>query len=137
MENNVIQILEEIRQNIFSLKYILFAMVGISLLNYFTNFSERKKKNKLDTFRSHLDSTFETGDYRRVILDAEQRLKSHQNDGIAIWWIARSHKELGDFVKARKYFTRLHMLEPGWRKEYVDPYISAIEFEEKNANKAN
>jgi tetratricopeptide (TPR) repeat protein len=75
-------------------------------------------------WRSQANDYFDKGSYDELIKHCEERKNKCPNDAHIYWWLGRAYREKGEVKKADDLFSKVKEIEPGWEKEFVEPYVS-------------
>ncbi len=123
MESEVLQTLKEIRGILFFMVVIFGVFVFFLALGIIQIIIKRYKQNLSNRWENIAGNLFNKAKYSELIVHCNTRLSGFPNDVNAVWWLAKSYKELGDYEDAKLLFIKVGELEPSWKPAYVDPYF--------------
>ena len=126
MDQEILTTLQEIRGLLFLLTTAICTVVVILFLGNLGRALKFYKENKENSFINELESFFNLGNYTKIEVACEEKLKAFPNHSLAVWWLAKAKYKLGKNEEAKKLFETLLELEPSWNESYIEPYLKKI-----------
>ncbi len=132
--------IEIISQQLSQIKWILVIflaistciLVGIFIIIYKATKYDKEQQYSSEKFRKRVSLLLDQDDLDQVIALASERLKTHPKDSFARWYLARAYFRRKEWKMALREFDALYEIEPTWREEYINSYITDIKEEMKN-----
>lgn len=124
MESESVLLLKEIRQ----ILYWIGAAISIGVVFWIASSSSRMwiqfKAAVRKAWIYQASEYFDKADYDSLLTHCEERQSSYPNDATAVWWLARCYKMKDIPNKSDELFSKVFELEPTWKEEHVDPFVS-------------
>lgn len=99
------------------------AVSFIRLLRQLGAYAERDYGDRLTV---KMEQLFETDQLAALEQVCRDRLASHPNHAMALWYLARALHVRGEQASALETFRRLRRIHPSWARDHIDPFIAEL-----------
>lgn len=104
---------------------LLIGLCGLGLFLYSLK-QLNKRSNAAYLFRDQANEMLDKNDLDGVVRIAQQKIHRFPNDLYARWYLGQAYFRKKEWHKALEEFNLIYEIAPGWRDDYLDPFIAAI-----------
>ena len=122
MDAEILQTLHEIRGLLFAITVMAGIGLVVWVLRAGTQVAANLRSAVAAAWTRSATALFEKKKYEALSSYCQARLQEAPNDALALWWLGRACRELGQHELARQHFRRVVEIYPSW-KSSVDPYL--------------
>ena len=122
MDTEILQTLHEIRGLLFAITIIAGIGIAVWVLRAGTQIAANLRSVVDAGWQRTATALFEKKQYEALSSYCQTRLREAPNNALALWWLGRACRELGQHELAQQHFRRALEIYPTW-KSSIDPYL--------------
>jgi hypothetical protein len=122
MDAELLQTPQEIRGGLYVLDLLGVVALFVWMVRGGSQIAVQLQSVVTARWKNSANMMFGKKQYEALAKHCSVRLKEFPNDEWALWWSARTHRELGNRDFSQRQFQRIVEIAPGWRKA-VEPYL--------------